>query len=59
MSQFTISQAFFLVTFGMLTPTLDLYTDLKMGLRLMKGPANDLRLFSGEKILNWETAKDN
>ena len=48
MTQYTVSQAFFLVTFGMLTPTLDLYTDLRMGLRLMKGPPKDLQLFSGE-----------
>ena len=48
MTQFTVSQAYYLVTFGMVTPTLDLYTDLNMGLKLMKGPPKDMHLFSGE-----------
>ena len=48
MVKFTIAQAFLLVTFGVFTPSLDLYTDLKMGLRLMRGPAKDTHLLSGK-----------
>ena len=50
MTHLTNAQAVFLVTFGILTPSLDLYTDLKMGLRLMRGPPSDLRLYTGINV---------
>ena len=50
MVEFTKSQALFLLVFGVLTPSLDLYTDLKMGLRLLNGPPRNIYLHSGKNL---------
>ena len=48
MAKFGLWQALLLATFGILTPSLDQYTDLTLVIRLFRGPENSTELTSGE-----------
>ena len=50
MAEFTVVQGFILLTFGILTPTLDQYTDIILAMRLLNGPMNSTILKSGKQM---------
>ena len=50
MAEFTVVKGFILLTFGIITPTLDKYTDIFLAMRLMDGPTNSTILKSGNQM---------
>ena len=50
MAEFSVVQGFILLTFGILTPTLDQYTDIILVMRLLNGPTSSTILKSGKQM---------
>ena len=50
MAKFSFLHGFLILVFGVLTPTLDQYTDLTLVIRLLSGPNNSTVLKTGRHL---------